>query len=110
MWPLLAIAGGSALLNYQQAKDQQKAQAAQNMAAAEQTRWSPWSGMGKGQLDLKAVNPATSAIGGGLQGYMVGSNMSQGQAMDALKQEKMKAEIAKLNMQNSLQGYNPNLA
>lgn len=80
MWPMLALAGGSALLGMDQARQQQKQQKAQNMAAATQTEFSPWTGMGQGQMQSGAPSTLAAGLQGGLTGFMQGKNIEAGMA------------------------------
>lgn len=77
-WVAVGVGGATALMSYTNAKQQQRAQKAQNLAAAEQTRQSPWTQMGAGQLQMGAQSPTSAALGGGLQGAMVGHSIGQG--------------------------------
>lgn len=79
------MVGASALMGAQQAKAQRKAQEAQNQAAAAQTMWSPWTGMGAGQASYAPTQSSLQgALSGGLQGglsaAMLNSSMGGGEA------------------------------
>lgn len=79
MWtaliPLASTALG-AIGGASQAKAQREANAAQLEAAAAQTEFSPWTGMGAGSAAIQA--PTTSAFQGGLGGFMFGQQNAQG--------------------------------
>lgn len=87
-WVQVGIAGGTALLSNQQARQQQKQQKAQNMVAATQTEYSPWTGMGQGQMQTGAPDPTAATLQGGLTGFMQGQNVNKGMAeTEALKKK-----------------------
>jgi hypothetical protein len=75
-WIATGVTAGVGLLSAKQAQKQQKAQ---NMAAAAQTEYSPWTKMGAGQLQTGAPDPLMGAVQGGLGGYMMGKNFAKGQ-------------------------------
>ena len=77
MWQVLVpIAMGA--MSAHSANQKNEAKLKQNMAAAEQTRWSPWTNMGQGQLDMNYSNPDAQAIQGGIQGAMLMQGMPTG--------------------------------
>lgn len=82
MWPW-ALAAGSALLGMDQARQQQKQQKAQNLAAAAQTEYSPWTKMGPGQIQTGGASPLAAGLQGGLTGFMQGKAIESGMAADA---------------------------
>lgn len=92
-WWLPAMAIGSALMGADQARQQQKQQKAQNMAAAAQTEYSPWTGMGAGQVQTGAPSTLGSGLQSGLSGFMAGQSISKGMAESKLA-EKAAAEAA----------------
>jgi len=64
----------------------QKQEKMKNLAAAEQTRWSPWTDMGSGQQSYEAGNPWIGALQGAVGGAKSGSSLSgelQDQELDA---------------------------
>lgn len=79
MWNLL-IPAGMAVLSAKQAEARNEQQKAQNLAQAEKTRYSAWSGLGGGQINNSYADPLMSGLGGGLQGlsFMQGFNNSGG--------------------------------
>lgn len=79
-WVAVGVTGASALMSSQQARAQQKQQKAQNMAAAAQTEYSPWTKMGAGQIQTGAPDPTAAALQGGLTGFMQGQNIKAGMA------------------------------
>lgn len=85
-WWLPAMAVGSAIMGGQQAKAQNKARERQNMAAAAQTEWSPWTGMGQGQIDTSRTDPMAAALQGGLGGFMQGQNIQNAMTTNAANQ------------------------
>lgn len=70
MWMLPV---GMAALGAIQGENKRQKEKAMNLAAAEQTRYSPWTGMGLGQLQ----NSGSGALGGALQGGLSGAMMAQ---------------------------------
>jgi len=94
-WVAVGVAGASALMGGMAAKEKAKTQKAQNLAAAEQTRNSPWTNMGAGQLQSGAPSVAAGALQGGLGGYMQGQKINEtyqaNKALDKLKTEKAAA-------------------
>lgn len=90
MWWALPVATG--IMGHQQAKAQNRAQRKANMAAATQTEWSPWTGMGQGEINTQFRSPLASGLQGGLTGFMQAQGIQQGLASDALK--KGAAEVA----------------
>lgn len=76
-WVVAGVAAGTALMSMMQAQQQQKNQRAQNLAAAEQTRYSPWTNLGAGQIEVSGQNPVLAGVGGGLQGAVAGYGMKQ---------------------------------
>lgn len=94
IWPLmLAGAAFSAIQN----NDQQKAQKAQNQFAAEQTRYSPWTGFGMGKQSFGVPSAATALLSGGMQGAATGL---------AMDQKKLKSPLEAQYL-NSPQAYSP---
>jgi len=77
-WVAVGVAGASAVMGVMSAQEKQKTQKAQNIAAAEQTRNSPWTGMGAGQMQTSAPSTMGSGLQSGLGGYMAGRNIDQG--------------------------------
>lgn len=73
MWMTLLPTIASGLLGANQAARQQQQQKAGNLAQAELTRYSPWTGM-QGQLDMSAK---PSALEGGFSGAIKGLGMGQ---------------------------------
>jgi hypothetical protein len=67
MWQLLVplATGMISASNTNKKNEQMKAQ---NLAAAEQTRYSPWTKMGAGSINTNYGDPLASAIQGGIQG------------------------------------------
>jgi hypothetical protein len=84
----LALMGGSALLSARNAELKRKQQQANNLAQAETTRYSPWTGM-QGQLDT-TYNPdwLTAAFSGGVQGASAAQGLGVG-GMGAAKPQPM---------------------
>lgn len=119
---MMLISGGlQGMMGAQGAQAQQQQQAAQNLAAAAQTRYSPWTNMGAGQIKLDAKDPSSAAFGGalsgGLQGYMAGKGMQNTDAANAaasgnqkLQDEKLKEEIAWLKMKSQMGSFDPSRA
>lgn len=80
-WVVVGVAGASALMSMNQAKRQAEAQRAQNMAAAAQTQYSPWTNMGAGKIDTSAgQSELEGALSGGLKGFMTGKSIEKGLA------------------------------
>lgn len=71
-WVSVGIAGASAIMGARQAREQQKAQKAQNMAEATKTEFSPWTGMGAGQIKTGGPSAEMGALQGALGGAMMG--------------------------------------
>jgi hypothetical protein len=59
------------------ARSQQKQQKAQNMAEATQTEYSPWTGMGAGQVQTGAPTQMGSALSGGIAGGLMGAQFDK---------------------------------
>ena len=95
MWPMLALAGASALMGGITAREQAKTQRAQNLAAAEQTRNSPWTNMGAGQLQSGAPSAMAGALQGGLGGAMQGMSMMGTNKANKLAEESAAQAAAK---------------
>jgi hypothetical protein len=74
MWPMVAMAAGSMLMNEMQRRETNKQNAAQAEAAAAQTQFSPWTKMGKGQAQYQQTQ---SNLAAGLQGGAAGASMAQ---------------------------------
>ncbi len=81
MLPWLMM-GAGALAKGSQANRMQKEQKEQNIAASEQTRYSPWSGMGAGQLQHGGPSALEGAIGGGLQGLSMAQSLENSKLFD----------------------------
>lgn len=98
MWPALAVGAGLGLLKHQLVDKPQ--QRAQGRVAAAQTQFSPWTGMGAGQL-----GPQSSALGSMMQGGMTGAQLSQ--AYDSYNQaSKLKdLQMQKLQGEIDMQNY-----
>lgn len=73
MWNL-ALMGATALLGANKARRQQEANKQYNLAQAEMTRYSPWTGQ-SGQLQ---PNNAPSQFEGAVGGALQGASMAQG--------------------------------
>jgi len=78
MWFALGAAGLNAVLQGQAAKRRNEQMKSQNMAAAEQTRYSPWSGMGGGQINTNYEDPNMKARAGGIQGAAAAQGLQKG--------------------------------
>lgn len=75
MWIPLAMMAGSAIMGANKANREMEMQKAQNLAAAEQTRYSPWTGQ-SGQLNFsRSTSGLEGAVGGGLQGLAMGQSL-----------------------------------
>jgi hypothetical protein len=73
-WVLpVALAAGSALIQNQQNKQIARQNKAQGLAAAAQTQFSPYTGMGAGSYNPKSEG---SEIGAALQGALMGASFS----------------------------------
>jgi hypothetical protein len=87
-WVPIAVAAGqmgyNEFVEKPRMQDYNKRQAA---AAAAQTQFSPWTGMGKGEADYKMPQ---STIGAGLQGAMQGASFAQ--SYDAAQSQKSLAD------------------
>jgi len=83
---------GSAVIGGMSAREKAKTQKAQNIAAAEQTRNSPWTNMGAGQLQSGAPSTAMGALQGGMGGFMQGQSIKNTNA--ANEQGKLASERA----------------
>lgn len=80
-WVPIALAAYGAISGANRARAQKRAQEEQNKAAAEQTMYSPWTGMGAGQANYSATPGALDqGVGGAMQGYMMGSMFNQANA------------------------------
>jgi hypothetical protein len=73
------------LMANEQAKAQQRQQKAQNMAAAAQTEYSPWTKMGAGELKTGAPDPTAATLQAGLTGFAQGQNIKAGMAKPEAK-------------------------
>lgn len=71
--PMLAGAAIGAI----QGESKRKAEEQQNLAEAEKTRYSPWTGM-HGQIKKSGANWMGGALQGGLTGAMLGQGMGGG--------------------------------
>ncbi|MNJ94788.1 hypothetical protein D3C87_124910 [compost metagenome] len=71
-----AIAAGGALGDMK-AQRQQEQVRANNMAQAEMTRYSPWTGM-RGQITPEGASGLEGAIGGGIQGAAAAQGLGLG--------------------------------
>jgi hypothetical protein len=79
----LVMGGTGMLVNEMNNQQTRKMNKAQGVAAAEQTRFSPWTKMGAGQF---TPTPEKSSIGAGLQGGMAGASFAQ--SYDAAQAQK----------------------
>lgn len=68
---IAAIMAGLGLIKGQ---GERGAAQAKNAAAIEQTRYSPWTKMGKGETE-DLPTPISNALAGGLSGYTLGTNI-----------------------------------
>lgn len=68
MWGTIALMGAQALLGANQAKRQQEATKQQNLAEAEKTRYSPWTGQHGNIQTYKGPDAMSGAIGGAIGG------------------------------------------
>lgn len=73
---LIPLAMGG--LSYANQKAQNKAKEAQNLAEAEKTRYSAWSGLGGGSIDNQYGSPFMAGVGGALQGAALGQGGGSG--------------------------------
>lgn len=64
-----------ALMNSSEASRKRKQERAQNQAAAVQTAFSPWTGMGAGEISNNAPGALGAALQGGIQGASMGANL-----------------------------------
>ena len=76
MWPALLM-GASAIMGMNRANRQADQQRRNNLAQAEITRYSPWTGM-RGQID-NSYTP--SGLEGAISGGIQGASMAQGLGM-----------------------------
>lgn len=76
MWWQVGLAVANALAKGNQAKNMREQQKNHNLAQAEQTRYSPWSKMGAGQLDNR-YNPTETEglVSGGIQGLGIAQGL-----------------------------------
>lgn len=74
----------------------QNAQRAQNEAAVEQTRYSPWSKMGMGKTQDEEA-PIGSALGGALSGYSLGKNIESTDAWNKALRDNIWARVGSLS-------------
>src|SRR3990167_873146 len=86
---LMAIMGGSQLLQSQQ---QGQNRASDLRLKAMETEMSPWSGLAPSQQVGARPNVLTMAGQGALAGYQTGSNIEQSKLQNELMQEMMKTE------------------
>lgn len=105
-WVAVGFTGGSALLSMQQAKRQQEQQKAQNIAAAAQTEYSPWTGMGQGQLQTGAPSQIASGLQGGLTGFMQGKAIQGAMDSNDLAKQKLELEKQKIGQKPTLMSEN----
>jgi hypothetical protein len=77
-WIMVGVAGASALMSHQQAKEKQAQEKANMLANAEQIRYSPWTGMKTDIKGATAGSPMAAAAQGGLSGAMMGQQFSKG--------------------------------
>lgn len=68
----------SAYMAHKGAENQNDNIKAANRAAAAQTKYSAWSGLGQGKTQHNFADPGSAAIGGGIQGYAAGQSMANG--------------------------------
>lgn len=71
------IPAGMAVAGAIQGEQKRKQTNRMNAAAAEQTRWSPWTGMGPGEVQANNNSFMGGAIQGGIQGASLAGNMKQ---------------------------------
>ncbi|MBX3017975.1 MAG: hypothetical protein KF767_08805 [Bdellovibrionaceae bacterium] len=102
MLPLI-LGGVSALASYKNAQNKNDQMQKANQAAAEQTRYSAWSGLGQGQINNQYADPLTSAIGGGLQGAAFGQSLG---SLGAKPTDPWAALEAEMNQPSQASGIN----
>jgi len=76
-WFATGAAVVGAVAGSENAKAQKKSQDAQNIAAATQTEYSPWTNMGPGKLQTGAPTQLGGAMAGGMQGAMFGAQFDK---------------------------------
>src|SRR3990167_4392207 len=97
---LMAIMGGSQLLQSQQ---QGQNRASDLRVKAMETEMSPWSGLAPSQQVGARPNVLTMAGQGALAGYQTGSNIEQSKLQNELMQEMIRNEQMK-NMTSTWRG------
>lgn len=80
------VVGSTVALGAYQGAQQRKQIERQNRAAAEQTRWSPWTGMGAGQIQADGSTLLGDAMKGGIQGVSLRGNLKQAGMFDPSKE------------------------
>jgi hypothetical protein len=105
MWPVLAMAAGSMLLNQQQRHDADRNNAAAAKAAAAQTQFSPWTKMGPGQAEYQKTQSDLSA---GVQGGMAGASMAQNYNQAQTQNDLAKSQMDMNNAQGAYYTQNQN--
>lgn len=75
-WATVAIIGGGAVLGGIQGAEKRKQEQRLNEAAAEQTRYSPWTSMGAGQLSYSGASGLSGAMGGALSGASMAQSVN----------------------------------
>jgi hypothetical protein len=75
MWQLIPI-GVGAVMGARNAQKQADETKRQNLAQAEITRYSPWTGM-HGQIQANTADPLNGAFQGAMGGLALGQGMSQ---------------------------------
>lgn len=103
MWALPLATGALSAIGASNKNDQMRRA---NKAAAEQTRYSAWSGLGQGQINNNYADPLMAGLGGGLQGasFLQGIGSLGGAAdaaKDTLTAEQLQKDLTNPTMQNA---------
>jgi hypothetical protein len=76
-WIVVGTMAATTALSSAQASRKRKQEKLQNEAAAVQTAYSPWTGLGQGEITNNAPGGLEAALQGGIQGASLAGNFKQ---------------------------------
>ena len=74
-WIVVGTMAAGTVMNSAEASRKRKQEQKMNEAAAVQTAYSPWTGMGNGEISNNAPGALGAALQGGIQGASMGANL-----------------------------------
>ncbi|MCA6565610.1 MAG: hypothetical protein ACK5UJ_02290 [Pseudobdellovibrionaceae bacterium] len=89
------------LMNAQATKKKNEQMKQQNLAEAEKTRYSAWSGLGPGQINNNYGDPFSAGVSGALQGLAVNQAVGQAGGWGSLLGQEEQANQLAMNLGNN---------